>query len=206
MQPAFCSACCRLSLLTSSFDRQEYCGVNAMLSWELSENFVFYISFLIIVFPAHGRLNDIVSNVQPGAGKLVLWRHWMHCFSGASSDVKEPISLHQAVQNDLSTSLSLVANLFFLMNRIILESRRPPPNLPLSQLPSVHWMHARAILKYYFCIAVSPATGVVDWSGFTMVWVCLSSGQFFVISRKIAISYMHSNCWLHKHLCVYVVH
>ena len=32
-----------------------------------------------------------------GAVKLVLWRHWMHVNSGASSDVREPISLHQAV-------------------------------------------------------------------------------------------------------------
>ena len=35
--------------------------------------------------------------IQPGWVKLVLWRRWMHVNSGASSGVREAISLHQAV-------------------------------------------------------------------------------------------------------------
>ena len=34
---------------------------------------------------------------QPGAVKLVLWRHWMHLAELHASSVREPISLHQAV-------------------------------------------------------------------------------------------------------------
>ena len=39
-------------------------------------------------------------HVQPGAVKLVLWCHWMAAHElRASSDVREPISLHQVVHN-----------------------------------------------------------------------------------------------------------
>ena len=40
--------------------------------------------------------------VQPGAVKLVLWSHWNAPEQHAPSDVREPISLHQAVQRNLS--------------------------------------------------------------------------------------------------------
>ena len=45
-----------------------------------------------------------LSVVQPGAMQLVLWRRWCKCTSGASSDRREPISLHQAVYTNISLS------------------------------------------------------------------------------------------------------
>ena len=72
--------------------------------------------------------------VQPGAVKLVLWRHWMHAPElHASSDVREPISLHQAVHmrrkeggtdHDPHT---LCCNVVFLVILIVLKNIRQTP-------------------------------------------------------------------------------
>ena len=60
-----------------------------MQVWELHEPFYFYYFFITTL--------EVV--VQPGAVKLVLWRHWMHATQGASSNVRsrEPISVHLVV-------------------------------------------------------------------------------------------------------------
>ena len=52
--------------------------------------------------------NELKFSVQPGAVKLVLWRHWLHEIQVHPANTREPMSLHQAVFPSVVTSLTTV--------------------------------------------------------------------------------------------------
>ena len=80
----------------------------------------------------------LLSTLRPGAVKLVLCGHWMHLTSIVISDVREPISLHQAVLYHLHYQLTLTP-LRIESARLRICKALPKVQKPRSNISTEEW-------------------------------------------------------------------